>query len=82
MNRYELREQVGQGNYGTCHLALHLKERKQYVIKRIPVFAMEERGEALREARPSIHTTTNTRLNSSVLPFSTNEQHVFPSVKP
>ena len=29
----------------------------------------------------SIHTTIK-RLNSSVLPFSTNEKHVFPSVKP
>lgn len=51
MDKYELRDQVGQGNYGTCHLAFHLKERRQYVVKRIPVFAMEERGEALREAQ-------------------------------
>jgi NIMA (never in mitosis gene a)-related kinase len=51
MERYELREQVGQGNYGTCHLVFHLVERRQYVVKRIPVFAMAERGEALREAQ-------------------------------
>jgi serine/threonine protein kinase len=41
----------GEECHTPCHLVFHLKERRQYVVKRIPVFAMEERGEALREAK-------------------------------
>jgi NIMA (never in mitosis gene a)-related kinase len=44
MERYEMREQIGHGNYGTCHLAFHRAEQRPYVIKRIPCQQMDEKG--------------------------------------
>ena len=51
MEKYEFREVIGSGNYGTCHLVMHRKERRPYVAKKIPVHKMAQRGEALAEAQ-------------------------------
>ncbi|EEH51879.1 uncharacterized protein MICPUCDRAFT_23075, partial [Micromonas pusilla CCMP1545] len=51
MQSYDLKEQIGRGSFGTCHLAWHRAERRMYVAKRIPVHQMAEREEALREAQ-------------------------------
>ena len=37
MRSYDLKEQIGRGSFGTCHLAWHRAERRMYVAKRIPV---------------------------------------------
>jgi hypothetical protein len=37
MQSYDLKEQIGRGSFGTCHLAWHRAERRMYVAKRIPV---------------------------------------------
>ena len=51
MEKYDFREVIGHGNYGTCHLVVHRRERRPYVAKKIPVHKMRERGEALAEAQ-------------------------------
>ena len=35
MDRYEIRRKIGQGSFGSVHLATHRKSRKNLVIKEI-----------------------------------------------
>ncbi|XP_052774404.1 serine/threonine-protein kinase Nek8-like isoform X1 [Mya arenaria] len=51
MENYEKRRVVGRGAYGTVHLCLRLSDKKQVIIKQIPVEQMtkEERQAALNE---------------------------------
>jgi serine/threonine protein kinase len=43
MDRYEVQRKIGQGSFGSVHLAVHRKSRKNFVIKEIRTSRLTEK---------------------------------------
>lgn len=50
MDHYELGKVLGQGTYGTCHLARHIAENEWYALKRIQLRNAKDADAAQKEA--------------------------------